>query len=192
MHAGGSSASKEGSPPGRVLATLDDVPIALRPALPADLPGATRLAVLLVHQHHAYDPQRFALFGSHGDLERGYAGFLAHEMDDPQAVILVAVDEGEGEGASDIVGYAYGRIEPPSYQALLDTYGALHDLYVDERVRGRGLARRLVTEMLARLRALGAPRVVLSTAQENANAQAMFAKLGFRRTMIEMTCELGV
>ena len=38
--------------------------------------------------------------------------------------------------------------------------------------------------------ARGAPRVVLSTAERNASAQRLFARAGFRRTMIEMTHEL--
>jgi ribosomal protein S18 acetylase RimI-like enzyme len=40
------------------------------------------------------------------------------------------------------------------------------------------------------LRGRGAPRVVLGTAERNAAAQRLFEKLGFRRTMIEMTREL--
>jgi RimJ/RimL family protein N-acetyltransferase len=43
---------------------------------------------------------------------------------------------------------------------------------------------------MAWLREHGAPRVVLGTAEQNAGAQRLFAKLGFRRTMIEMTREL--
>jgi ribosomal protein S18 acetylase RimI-like enzyme len=39
------------------------------------------------------------------------------------------------------------------------------------------------------LKARGAPRVVLSTAERNA-AQHLFDRAGFRRTMIEMTREL--
>ena len=38
----------------------------------------------------------------------------------------------------------------------------------------------------------GAPRVMLSTAARNENAQAAFSALGFRRTMIEMTRERQV
>jgi RimJ/RimL family protein N-acetyltransferase len=38
---------------------------------------------------------------------------------------------------------------------------------------------------------LGAPRAVLFTADKNHVAQALFDKAGFRRTMIEMTLELG-
>jgi RimJ/RimL family protein N-acetyltransferase len=34
-------------------------------------------------------------------------------------------------------------------------------------------------------------RVVLATAEQNKAAQRLFASIGFRRTMIEMTLELG-
>jgi RimJ/RimL family protein N-acetyltransferase len=34
------------------------------------------------------------------------------------------------------------------------------------------------------------PRVILGTAEKNERAQRLFTKLGFRRTMIEMTREL--
>ena len=41
------------------------------------------------------------------------------------------------------------------------------------------------------LGARGAPRVVLSTAERNEAAQRLFARAGFRRTMLEMTRELS-
>ena len=43
----------------------------------------------------------------------------------------------------------------------------------------------------AALRERGAPRVLLFTAEKNHSAQAVFERAGFRRTMIEMTRELG-
>jgi RimJ/RimL family protein N-acetyltransferase len=43
---------------------------------------------------------------------------------------------------------------------------------------------------VAALAARGAPRVVLMTAERNETAQRLFARAGFRRTMIEMTREL--
>jgi ribosomal protein S18 acetylase RimI-like enzyme len=45
--------------------------------------------------------------------------------------------------------------------------------------------------MCRRLERLGAPRVLLHTASQNREGQALFAKLGFRSTMIEMTREAG-
>jgi ribosomal protein S18 acetylase RimI-like enzyme len=38
---------------------------------------------------------------------------------------------------------------------------------------------------------MGAPRVLLHTAVQNEQAQALFSKLGFRSTMLEMTREAG-
>ena len=47
-----------------------------------------------------------------------------------------------------------------------------------------------MTAALDWLRAQGAPRVVLWSAEQNATAQRLFTRLGFRRTMVEMTKEL--
>jgi RimJ/RimL family protein N-acetyltransferase len=43
---------------------------------------------------------------------------------------------------------------------------------------------------MARLRDLGAPRVVLTSAWQNQAAHALFRSLGFRETMIEMAKEM--
>jgi ribosomal protein S18 acetylase RimI-like enzyme len=50
---------------------------------------------------------------------------------------------------------------------------------------------KLLEATVAALREKGAPRVVLSTAQQNEAAQHLFEHAGFRRTMIEMTREIG-
>jgi ribosomal protein S18 acetylase RimI-like enzyme len=68
--------------------------------------------------------------------------------------------------------------------------GLLHDVIVDPEHRRRGVGRLLLDATLAYLRSRAAPRVVLSTAVQNEAAQRLFASLGFRRTMIEMTREL--
>jgi ribosomal protein S18 acetylase RimI-like enzyme len=61
---------------------------------------------------------------------------------------------------------------------------------VDPEHRRRGLGRRLLEATLAELKARRAPRVVLSTAVQNEAAQRLFASVGFRPTMIEMTREV--
>jgi ribosomal protein S18 acetylase RimI-like enzyme len=62
---------------------------------------------------------------------------------------------------------------------------------VDPAHRGRGIGQALLDATLAELQSRGAPMVVLSTAERNEVAQRLFARAGFRRTMIEMTRELG-
>ena len=64
------------------------------------------------------------------------------------------------------------------------------EFIVDPKHRGRGIGRRLLEATLAVLKERGARRAVLSTADRNERAQHLFASMGFRRTMIEMTREL--
>ena len=152
----------------------------IRPARPGDVPAAARLAAALVRQHHAFDPDRFLLVEP---VEEGYARFLRTQVDREGVVFLVA----EVDGA--VVGYLLGGLEGRDWMLLLDDCGKIHDLFVDEPARGRGIGAALVEEAVARLVAMGAPRVVLSTAWPNEGARRLFARLGFRATMVEMTRE---
>jgi ribosomal protein S18 acetylase RimI-like enzyme len=148
---------------------------------PPDLPAAARLAGKLVRMHHALDPRRFLHLEN---PEAGYARYLAGELEGARSVLLVAERGGEA-----VVGYAYARLEARNYNELLDACAKLHDVYVDESARGHGVGEALVREVVRRATALGAPRVVLLTAVQNASAQRLFAKLGFATTMLEMTRE---
>ncbi len=75
--------------------------------------------------------------------------------------------------------------------SLRGAAGVLYDIVVDPAYRKQGVGRMLLDATLEALRARGAPRVVLSTAERNAAAQRLFDRAGFRRTMIEMTRELN-
>jgi ribosomal protein S18 acetylase RimI-like enzyme len=152
----------------------------LRPARRDDLPAVARLAAALVRLHHAFDARRFFLPER---VEEGYAWWFGREIDREEVVLLVAVRGGA------VVGYAYGRLEERDWNQLLDACGALHDVWVEEAERRHGVASRLVEAAVAALTAKGAPRVVLHTAAGNAAAQALFERLGFRGTMVEMTRE---
>jgi len=94
------------------------------------------------------------------------------------------------ERGTDVVGYVYAGLEPLSWKELRDEAGFIHDIVVDDRARRTGLAGALVAEAVAWLRSRGAPRVMLWTAEQNDTAQRLFTRLGFRRTMVEMTLEL--
>ncbi|MFB3907036.1 MAG: N-acetyltransferase family protein [Candidatus Eisenbacteria bacterium] len=157
--------------------------ITIRPATKRDLPAVGRLGAELVRLHHRFDPDRF--LAPEGDLEQGYAWFLGTRIGKRGVVLIVAEREGE------ILGYAYGEMEPLSWKELRDAAGFVHDVVVDEGVRRRGIATRLVEETVRRLEDLGAPRVLLWTAAKNAEADRLFERLGFRRTMIERTRERG-
>jgi ribosomal protein S18 acetylase RimI-like enzyme len=154
----------------------------IRPATPADLPAVGRLGALLVRTHYDFDPLRF--IPATPQTEQGYAAFLATQLHAADAIVLVAEREGE------VLGYTYAGVEGMDYMMLRGPAGALYDIVVDPAHRGGGVGRMLLDATLAALQARGAPRVVLSTAERNESAQRLFARAGFRRTMIEMTREL--
>ena len=157
--------------------------VTIRPAAPADLPVLGRLGALLVRTHHDFDPVRF--IAATPQTEHAYAAYLGRQLGEPNVVILVAEREGE------VLGYTYAGVEGPDYMALRGPAGVLYDILVDPARRGHGVGRMLLDATLAALRARGAPRVVLSTAERNESAQRLFARAGFRRTMIEMTHEFA-
>jgi GNAT superfamily N-acetyltransferase len=158
--------------------------LAIRRATRTDLHALGRLGALLLRTHYAFDPQRFMAPGP--DPEAGYAWFLGTQVTVDDAVVLVA------ERAGTVVGYVYAGLEPQSWKELREPAGFVHDVVVSEHERGRGVARALVEAAVEWLREHGAPRVMLWTAEPNHAAQRLFAALGFRRTMIEMTKELPI
>ncbi len=155
--------------------------IRIRPASAADLPAIGRLGALLVREHHDFDPERFV--AATPKTEHAYAAFLGTQLTEPNVVVLVA------ERGGQVLGYTYAGVEGRDYMALRGPAGVLYDIVVDAAHRQRGVGRMLLEATVAALEARGAPRVVLSTAERNESAQRLFARAGFRRTMIEMTRE---
>ena len=142
-----------------------------------------RLGALLVRTHYEFDPKRFLPATS--GTEKAYGGFLGSQLDAPNIIILVA------ERDEQVVGYTYAGVEGNDYMSLRGPAGVIYDIVVDPAHRGQGIGRMLLDATIDALKARGAPRVVLSTAERNAAAQRLFDRAGFRRTMIEMTRELN-
>jgi ribosomal protein S18 acetylase RimI-like enzyme len=156
--------------------------IAIRKATQADLPALGRLGALLLRAHYQFDAQRF--MAPQGDTEGGYAWFLGTQLREDDVVVFVA------EQQAAVVGYVYAGLEPQSWKELREACGFIHDVVVDERGRRMGVATALIDAAVKWLREHGAPRVMLWTAQQNEGAQQLFERLGFRRTMVEMTRDL--
>jgi ribosomal protein S18 acetylase RimI-like enzyme len=156
--------------------------IVIRPAREQDLPALGRLGADLLVTHYAFDPNRFMAPGE--NPAEGYAWFLGTQLAEKDVVVLVADRDG------DVVGYVYAGIEPLSWRELRESAGFIHDVVVDERARRTGVASALVEQAVDWLASQGAPRVMLMTAEQNPAAQRLFARLGFRRTMVEMTREI--
>jgi ribosomal protein S18 acetylase RimI-like enzyme len=154
----------------------------VRRAVRADLPALGRLGAHLMHVHYGFDPRRF--IAPAGDPAAGYAHFLGGELDAPGSVVLVAERGGE------VAGYVYAGIEPFSWKELRDEAGFIHDIVVDAGARRAGMASALLEAAAAWVRGQGVTTLMLWTAAPNAAAQRLFERLGFRRTMIEMSRDL--
>lgn len=138
---------------------------------------------MLVRTHYAFDRQRF--LPPREGTESGYASFLGHLLGTDDNRVVVAERDGR------VVGYVWAALEPLSWKELRGPAGYIHDIAVEEEARRTGVATMLMSAAVAWLRERNAPRVILGTAAKNAGAQALFHRLGFRDTMIEMTMELG-
>jgi GNAT superfamily N-acetyltransferase len=156
--------------------------IRIRQATKDDVPALGRLGASLMRLHYAFDTQRF--LAPSGNPEEGYGRFLGSQLRDVDATVFVA------DRAGEVVGYVYAGLEPLSWKELRDAAGFIHDVVVAEPHRGGGVASALIEAASLWLKAKGAPRVMLWTAERNHAAQRLFEQAGFRRTMIEMTREL--
>ena len=156
--------------------------IRIRPATKFDEAALGPLGGALMRQHHASDPRRFILVER---PEAGYGRFLVSRLADPDYLVLVA------ELSNEVVGYVLASIEPTSWRDLRGPCGFIHDVYVHERARRQGAARQLLRAAFDWIRSRGMSQVVLWSKSGNETAQRLFAHLGFRETMVEMTLDLG-
>jgi ribosomal protein S18 acetylase RimI-like enzyme len=159
----------------------EELPTIVRRAEARDAAALGRLGATLVRVHHVLDRARFLPAGA--GIETGYGRFLETQLRDEHVVIFVA------ERADRVVGYVYAAVEPRSWKELRDVAGFVHDIVVEAETRHVGIGTQLLEAAAAWLVARGVPRVMLWTAERNIDAQRLFERLGFRRTMVEMTRE---
>ncbi|MBB3590759.1 ribosomal protein S18 acetylase RimI-like enzyme [Rhizobium sp. BK529] len=155
--------------------------VKIRPAISGDMEILGSFGAMLVALHHKLDSKRFIEAAK--STPARYAHFLESQLARPEVIVMVAEENGA------LLGYAYAELEGFDYMALRGPAGVIHDLFVDPGRRREGVGRMLLEAAMARLQSLGADRFVLSTAHRNETARSLFAAIGFRPTMIEMTRE---
>ena len=121
-------------------------------------------------------------YGQPSDPARA-SEFLVARFAQHESLILLACDE-------DGVGLGFTQLYPLfSSVRTVRTY-LLNDLFVSESARRHGVASALLRAAAMQARALGAASLSLSTALDNAPAQALYESLGWRRDA--QFCEYGL
>ena len=154
----------------------------VRRATPDDRSALGELGAVLIRAHHNFDPQRFLAPGN--NPAEGYGRFLASQLEDDESAVFVADRGGQ------LLGYVYASLEGRSWRELRDACGFIDDVVVREDERRTGVATAMLEAAFDWMREHGAPRVILWSAEQNQSGQRLFERLGFRRTMVELTREL--
>jgi ribosomal protein S18 acetylase RimI-like enzyme len=119
-----------------------------------------------------YDDYR-QFYGQPADLARA-RGFLAERFQRHESLILLALDErGEGLG--------FTQLYPLFSSVRTVRIYLLNDLFVATGARRQGVAAALLRAAAEQARSLGAASLSLSTALDNAPAQALYESLGWQR-----------
>ncbi len=147
----------------------------------ADAREIAELAFALTALHETFDPRRFSRLASIEQAEHFYG----------QRTMVGDANVWVAELDNRIVGFAYVQFERLNYADLLRNAAWIHDLYVDEAARGRGLGGLLLERSIASAEELGAEKVMLNVAADNRPGRRLFENKGFRVTMAEMMLDLA-
>lgn len=139
--------------------------ISIEPATPG---GVEALLPLIGEYQHFY--------GVDEPDERRNRGFFERFLAPSEAGVLL----GAWDGATP-VGFACVYFRPESVSAREVAY--LHDLYVSDATRGRGVGRALIDRAAALSRERGFPSLSWQTAVDNRRAQRLYETYPARRTI---------
>lgn len=105
---------------------------------------------------------------------QGARAFLAARFAHHQSLILLASDDRDA-------GLGFTQLYPVFSSVRMVRSYLLNDLFVAPQARRQGVAAALLREAAGQARALGAASLSLSTALDNAPAQALYESLGWQR-----------
>lgn len=158
----------------------------VRSATVLDVPAVLPMVAKICALHEAWDS---AKYGFLPEPAKRYAHWLTAQVKNDRSVFLVA-DPQPSEKSADLAGFliATTETEIPIYR--LQTYGFIHDLWVEPNYRQTGIARKMVEQAIATFTQMGIPQIRLDVATPNETARHLFESCGFRVSTLEMLTEL--
>lgn len=153
----------------------------IRSATAADVVHVLPMVEQIVNLHATWDRSRFE---PNDHVLDSYRHWLRDRAEDARSVFLVA------EQSSRVVAFLIGTVEEaiPIYRT--QSFGFIHDIWVEPSYRHEGLARSMTLLAMERFKAIGVTQVRLETAIANDAARSLFNACGFRMTTQEMLAEL--
>ncbi len=111
------------------------------------------------------------------DYREGYLEWVDRCVAHDERSVQVAVADGDGPDP-DLTGYVF--VLPDTHAYIWDA-AVLNEIYVDESVRGTGVADELIDAAIAAVREQDLPleRLVLDVDRENERARAFYERHGF-------------
>jgi ribosomal protein S18 acetylase RimI-like enzyme len=159
----------------------------IRPATAADVPAVAKMVDKLAAVHERWDAARYDYTSNVGDM---YARWLTARAADSKSVFLVAEHERMIADVPFLIGFIVGTVEKPIPIYRIDSFGFIHDLWVEEEYRHEGVGRQMTMLAIERFGAMGVKQVRLETAAANDAARKLFESCGFRTATVEMLVEL--
>jgi GNAT superfamily N-acetyltransferase len=152
--------------------------VTVRAATADDVPHVLPMVRQITALHERHDPERFRVLP---DVLDRYASWLPQRAADARSVFLVAQrDDGT------LAGFTVGTIEPEVPIFWIPECGWIHDIWVEPLDRKHGVARLLIDAAIDRFKAIGVAQMRLHTGAFNDAAREVFAKAGFRTSVVEM------
>lgn len=97
--------------------------------------------------------------------------FIKERLSNEDSVIFMAFVE------NDPIGFV--QLYPSFSSVSMKRIWVLNDLYVKEKVRGKGFGEKLIKKAISFAEETGAKGVLLETGKENVTAQRLYEKIGF-------------
>ncbi|MEA5618375.1 GNAT family N-acetyltransferase [Cronbergia sp. UHCC 0137] len=161
---------------------MENPAITIRQATPDDHQFIIKYAMKLINQHCNYNSLRFVTLEDH---QEQISDFFVKEITNPKSIILIVEVENE------IVGYSFTRLEEKSLVNISESAAWLHDIYIDESVRGLGAGKLLLNASIDAGKQLGSQVLMLQVAAQNEYAKKLFEANGFNVATYEMMRKLN-
>jgi ribosomal protein S18 acetylase RimI-like enzyme len=156
-----------------------------RPGTPDDIPRLIPFVSALYRLHAGWDEVKYR---PRPAFETGYARWLTARATDTDSVLLVATVDDADDAPP--VAFLVAEVLDEIPVFLLNRYGFIHDLWVEEMYRNEGVARQLVTLALERFKAMGVTQVRAEVATANGPAAGLLGACGFRAASTTMLAEI--